>query len=133
MRTIIGVGILAAIAALGCATQYQPAQVSIPIQDPSAAFSCATAALNHAGYVVVDANKDAGFIKAERQHMGAFDSHRVDRVTISIFAEPNSPEKLIMRVVGVTWAETNSPTAGQDATANRVKNDVREIETRCRN
>lgn len=130
MRIVIALATLAGTVALGCATQYQPASASVVIQDASTAYTCATAALNQADYTIVDASKDAGFIKAERQHMGAFDSHRVDRVTISILTD--SSQQLIMRVVGVTWSETNTAVAGQDATADRVKSDVREIESRCR-
>lgn len=111
---------------IGCAS-IQPFSSTAPIRsDINTAFNCATMTLNSMGYIIKDANKDAGFIKAERQRPPKFLETTVwfDQLSVSIFTDPST--QLTMRATGTTVSGNLI-----DVPSEQLKKDVETVATSC--
>jgi len=89
-----------------CATS-QPYSESRSVSSPNDAYTCAAGMVNSLDYTVLDANKEAGFIKTEHRnttstsHVVMWGSSAADRLTITVFQNPTT-SKSELRVVGKT-------------------------------
>jgi hypothetical protein len=96
--------------AVGCASAVQPRSFSRPVTVQGAdVFGCALGHLNAQGYTVLDANKEAGFIRAEKKTSGLGRALMVgqnlfDQMTISIFQDP-ATRQTTLRVTAATMSE----------------------------
>lgn len=94
----------------GCASSVQPRSFQKPTSKSlSEVYACAMGHLNVAGYTVVDANKDAGFIRAEKKTSGVgrvvmVGKNLFDQMTVSVFEDPSS-KQTTLRVTAATMSE----------------------------
>lgn len=85
------------------------------------AYSCALRKVNELGYTVKDANRDAGFITADKQTTGALrkalmgnEDH--DQLTVSVFDDAESQKRKMRVTAAATTARTtmfNTHTSGK--------------------
>lgn len=104
------VPVILAVFALNCASSVQPRSFSQPTtRAASDVYSCAMGHLNVAGYTIMDANKEAGFIKAEKKTSGVgrvvmTGQNLFDQMTVAVFEDPSS-RKTTLRVTAATMSE----------------------------
>jgi len=82
-----------------------------------AGFNCAVREVNERDFVVVDARRDSGFLRAERDRTGLTDAllgdaRVLDQLTVSLYRDAS--ERTVMRV---TAERIEVPTAGASAGA----------------
>jgi hypothetical protein len=82
-----------------------------------AGFNCAVREVNERDFVVVDASRDSGFLRAERDRTGLTDAllgdtRVLDQLTVSLYRDAS--ERTVMRV---TAERVEVPTAGASAGA----------------
>lgn len=80
-----------------------------------AGFNCAVREVNERDFVVVDASRDSGFLRAERDRTGFTDAllgdtRVLDQLTVSLYRDAS--ERTVMRV---TAERVEVPTAGASA------------------
>jgi hypothetical protein len=80
-----------------------------------AGFNCAVREVNERDFVVVDASRDSGFLRAERDRTGLTDAllgdvRVLDQLTVSLYRDAS--ERTVMRV---TAERIDVPTAGASA------------------
>jgi hypothetical protein len=74
-------------------------------QSSADAYSCAVRKVNELGYTITNTNKDAGFVTGTKQTSGLgtqflTGSQYHDQLTISVFDQPNSPERQMRATTG---------------------------------
>jgi hypothetical protein len=80
-----------------------------------AGFNCAVREVNERNFVVIDANRDSGFLRAERDRTGFTDAilgdaQVLDQLTVSLYRDAS--ERTVMRV---TAERVEVPTSGGSA------------------
>jgi hypothetical protein len=107
------------LASAACATlPSTPAPPSRTVASGSAgeAFACAMRQVNELGYVVADADREAGFIRADRDHTGLGDAllggvEKYDQLTVTVY--PREDGRTLVRVVsGGYQVQTRGDNAG---------------------
>ncbi|HEX2201664.1 MAG TPA: hypothetical protein VHG91_00125 [Longimicrobium sp.] len=91
--------------AAACATvpsQTAPADRALALGSPDESFSCAMREVNELGYTVADADRGAGFLRAERDRTSLGDAllggvQRFDQLTLTVF--PREDRRTVLRVV----------------------------------
>jgi hypothetical protein len=75
---------------------------------PGAAFDCVVRTLNRGDYLVLDANRDSGFIKAQAQRRGGqfHVQDVIDQVTVTVYADEQN--RTIVRAAVATTVD-NKP------------------------
>ena len=76
--------------------------------DTTAAFDCVVRTLNSGGYLVLDANRESGFVKAQAQWRGGQFGVRdfIDQVTTTVFTDDQ--QRTIVRAAVATSVD-NKP------------------------
>jgi hypothetical protein len=96
-RTVI---VFAALLAFSCET-FQPVSLTMPAtKSRTETIDCAIGYVNSLGYTVVDANRDAGFLRAEKKTSGAgtmvsvallgAGANKYDAMTVAVYGDPKS-------------------------------------------
>ena len=91
--------VLAVTSIGGCVSSAPISYMAATPETGDAAYSCALAKLNEIGYTITNANKDAGFIAADRQTTGAVmeflgGKKYHDELTVSVFDAGGGNRKL---------------------------------------
>ncbi|HEX2189810.1 MAG TPA: hypothetical protein VHG51_12965 [Longimicrobiaceae bacterium] len=94
--------ILVLSAACAFPTTPPPPSRTLAPGSPAEAFACAMREVNERGYVVADADREAGFIRADRDRTGLGDAllggiEKYDQLTLTIY--PRRDGRTLLRVV----------------------------------
>ena len=131
MKTSIATVALAVVVLTGCASSVQPRSFSRPTpKSASDVYACAMGHLNVAGYTIIDANKEAGFIKAEKKTSGVgrvlmTGQNLFDQMTISVFEDPSN-HQTTLRATAATMTERSM---GWGAGSRNITDPAPQLET----